>query len=224
MRAFLLELTELGASRALVTQSVSALKFLYVRLYDWPDDAFEVPRPRSECKLPWVPTRHQVLAMAHATQNARHRLAILMLYGSGLRLSELLNALVADLDLDRLHLIVRQAKGRKDRITLVSPRLVPQLQRLVGDRPRHTPLFPTRDGTPWAPRSVQKFVARAAQNARLPHRVTPHSLRHAFATHLLEGGTDLRIIQGLLGHADIRTTTRYTHMSDPARHQVLSPL
>ena len=224
MREYLLGLAEVGASRSLVSQSVSALKFLYVRLYGWGDEDFDVPRPRSESKLPYVPSRDEVLAMARGTDNVRHRTAILMLYGSGLRLSELLAACVGDVDLDRLVLRVVQAKGRKDRLTLVSPRLVPELGDLIRGRTAGEPLFPSRAGTPWAPRSVQKFVSRAARRAGVASRVTPHSLRHAFATHLLEGGTDLRIIQGLLGHCDIRTTTRYTHMRDPNRLRVVSPL
>ncbi len=224
VRRYLLELTEVGASRSTVSQSVSALKFLYVRLYHWQPDAFEVPRPRKETRLPYVPTRDEILAMADVTTNHRHRTAILMLYGSGIRLSELLAARVRDLDLDRLLLRVVQGKGRKDRLTLVSARLRPALSELVRDKPADAPLFPSRSGTPWAPRSVQKFVSRAGHKAHLAQRVTPHSLRHAFATHLLEAGTDLRVIQSLLGHVDIRTTTRYAHMRDPNRMVIKSPL
>ena len=224
VRGYLLELTDVGASRSLVSQSVSALKFLYVVLYAWPEEAFDVPRPRGESKLPFVPTRDQVVRISEATPNRHHRTAILMLYGSGLRLSELLALRVGDVDLDRLLLRVVQAKGNKDRLTLLSERLRPELTALVRDRPTDAPLFLARTGKPWSPRSVQKFVSRAAERAGIPQRVTPHSLRHAFATHLLETGTDLRVIQGLLGHSDIRTTTRYTRMRDPNRFRVASPL
>ena len=224
IREYLLQLVDVGASRSMVSQSVSALKFLYLRLYGWEDDMFDVPRPRGESKLPFVPTREQVLAMARVTTNVRHRSAILMLYGSGLRLSELLAATVGDLDLDRLLLRVVMAKGAKDRLALVSERLAQELGDLVEGRGPWEPLFPSRSGEPWAPRSVQKFVARAGRKAGIRKRVTPHSLRHAFATHLLEAGTDLRVIQGLLGHSDIRTTTRYTHMRDPNRFRIASPL
>lgn len=224
VRRYLLDLTELGMSRALVTQSVSALKFLYVRLYGWQPDAFDVPRPRSESKLPYVPTRDEVIAIADAAGNDRHRLAILTMYGSGLRLSEVIDATVDVVDLDRLILRVVQGKGRKDRLTVISPRLREPLAELMGRRPPHDPLFPTRAGTPWAPRSVQKFVRKAADAAGVQGHVTPHSFRHAFATHLLEAGTDLRVIQALLGHVDIRTTTRYAHMRDPNRLSILSPL
>ncbi len=224
VRSYLLELSNLGASRAAVGQAVSALKFLYVKLYGWERRTFDVPRPRKQSKLPFVPSREEVLRMAARTTHVRHRTAILMLYGSGLRLSELLGAQVGHLDLDRLLLRVVQGKGRKDRLTLVSEQLRPELCDMTWERAPHEHLFTSRHGTPWSPRSVQKFVARAGGRAGVSGRVTPHSLRHAFATHLLEAGTDLRVIQELLGHADIRTTTRYTHMRDPNRLKVVSPL
>ena len=224
VRRYLLDLTDAGVSRSLVSQTVSALKFLYVHLYEWPRQVFKVPRPRKEHRLPYVPTRDEILAMATVTANRRHQAAILMLYGSGLRISELIGLRVSDLDLDRLLLRVVQGKGRKDRLTLVSSRMRADLLDLTSGRAGDQPLFPSRDGGSWAARSVQKFVSQAAARARIAGRVTPHSLRHAFATHLLEGGTDLRVIQGLLGHVDIRTTTRYAHMRDPNRVHVQSPL
>lgn len=224
VRGYLLELSAVGASRALVSQTVSSLKFLYVRLYGWEPECFDVPRPRRESKLPYVPSRDEILRMAAKTLNLRHRTAILMLYGSGLRLSELLDARVRDLDLERNLLRVVQGKGRKDRLTLLSARLHPAIRDLTLDRAGTEPLFQSRGGGTWSPRSVQKFVSQAAVRAGTAGRVTPHSLRHAFATHLLESGTDLRVIQALLGHSDIRTTTRYTRMRDPNRHSVLSPL
>ena len=224
VRGYLLGLADVGASRSLVSQSVSALKFLYVRLYLWEPDAFDVPRPRGESRLPFVPSRNQVVLMAERTLYRPHATAILLLYGSGLRLSELLALCVGDVDCDRLLLRVVQGKGRKDRLTLLSARLRVDLEPLLRDRSGSAPLFLARSGSPWSPRSVQKFVRRAAERADIPQRVTPHSLRHAFATHLLETGTDLRVIQGLLGHCDIRTTTRYTRMRDPNRFAVASPL
>lgn len=224
IRSYLLDLFDVGASRSMVSQSVSALKFLYVRLYGRPPEAFDVPRPRPESKLPYVPTRSQVLTMAELTPDLRQSTAILFLYASGLRLSELLATEVRDVDLERLVLRVVQAKGNKDRMTLISPMLTSRLEVLMLGRDGHEPLFRSQVGGPWSPRSVQKFVRRAAVRAGIEQRVTPHSLRHAFATHLLEAGTDLRVIQGLLGHSDIRTTTRYTHMRDPNRLRVVSPL
>jgi integrase/recombinase XerD len=141
-----------------------------------------------------------------------------------LRVSELVAADINDVDLGQNLVWVWQAKGHKDRRTLLSPTLHPELRWLMGDRPGHDPLFPAQHGGRWRTRSVQRVVRRAGQRADLPHRVTPHSLRHAFATHLLEAGTDLRVIQQLLGHASVTTTTRYTHVADPHRFAVRSPL
>ncbi len=225
VRSYLHELFAVGASRSHVAQTVSALKFLYVQLYGWEEDErFDVPRPRKEAKLPFVPTREQILRMARGTRQRRHRLAILLLYGSGLRVSELTTVEIRDVDLERGLLRVQQGKGRKDRLTLVSPSLYGDLRWAMAERSADEVLLCSLQGGPWSVRTVQAFVRRAGERAELPHRVTPHSLRHAFATHLLESGTDLRVIQELLGHSDIRTTTRYTHLRDPTKLVVRSPL
>lgn len=162
--------------------------------------------------------------MADHTTNRKHRTAILTLYASGVRVSELRGLNVEDADLARWLLHVRRGKGAKDRITLLSSSLDANLRWLIADRPRGEPLFPSAHGGRWSTRSIQRVVSLAAQRADVQGRVTPHSLRHAFATHLLEAGTDLRVIQTLLGHASVTTTQRYTHIADPHRFAVRSPL
>jgi site-specific recombinase XerD len=224
VRAYLLQCLQNGKSRAYVDQSISALKFLYVELYGWEKEAFKVRRPRREQALPDVPTQAEVLRMANVLVNRKHRLAVLLMYGSGLRVSELVRARVKDLDLDDLVLKVRDAKGRKDRLTVVSPALVEELRWITGERSPDAHLIPSKGGGRLTTRSVQKVVSRAAKKAGLHKHITPHSLRHAFATHLLERGTDLRYIQGLLGHARIQTTTRYTRIRDPHSLRIESPL
>lgn len=223
-RSFLVHVVEAGASRSLVDQHVSALKFLYVELYGWDEARLDVPRPRRERSLPVVPTRDEVLALAGVLENRKHRLAVLLCYGSGLRVSELVGLNVGDVDLETLTVRVRQGKGRKDRLTVLSESLAEAVREQGGGRPATQPLFLGAGGRRWSTRSVQAVVARARQRAGLQRRVTVHSLRHAFATHLLERGTDLRAIQVLLGHADVRTTTRYTHLVDPRQMQLVSPL
>jgi site-specific recombinase XerD len=224
VRAYLLSLIDSGRSRSLVDQNVSALKFLYVELYERSPDSFRVPRPRREQKLPYVPTREEVLRMAEQLDNRKHRLAILLLYAAGLRVSELVRARVGDVNLDRLTFTVRDGKGRKDRQTILADVLRPELERVIQGRKRHAPLFLSARGGAWSKRSVQHVVSRAAERAGVEGRVTPHSLRHAFATHLLQGGTELRFIQGLLGHRNVTTTTRYTRMGDPGSYGIRSPL
>ena len=223
VRGYLLAIRDSGRSRSTVDQAVSALKFLYVELYRRDPRVFRLPRPRREQKLPYAPTRDEVMRMADTVLNRKHRLALLLIYASGLRVSELVAASVRDLSDDRLAIVVRAGKGRKDRVSVVAASLAPELAWLVRDRPPGAPLFPGARGRRWTTRSVQRVVSRAGRRAALPHPVTCHSLRHSFATHLLEGGTDLRLIQGLLGHKSIQTTSRYTRMRDPRTMAVRSP-
>ena len=223
-RSFLVHLVELGASRSLLDQQISALKFLYVELYGWASEELDVPRPRRRKTLPVVPTREEVLKLANALTNRKHRAAVLLAYGSGLRVGELVALDVGDVDLDELMVRVRAGKGGKDRHTVLSETLVPEVAWLQNGRADFAPLVPNAQGGRWSTRSMQYVMADACKKAGLKKRVTPHSLRHAFATHLLEGGTDLRVIQVLLGHAKIETTTRYTHVINPSRVRVTSPL
>jgi len=224
VRAFQLHCLEMGLSPAYLSQVVSALKLLYIGLYGWRDQSFDVPRPKRPRKLPYVPTRDEILEMANRTANRKHRLAILLLYAAGLRVSELVHLQNGDVDLGRLSLFVRQSKGKKDRMTLLSASLVGELAWLQQGRSSRDWLFLSSRGGPWAIRSVQHVVRRCGVRAGLAQRVSPHSLRHAFATHLLESGVDLLIIQSLLGHAKLSTTTRYVHMRDPSTLAVCSPL
>lgn len=223
-RSFVMHLVELGASRSLVDQQISALKFLYVELYGWSAEVFDVPRPRRRRALPIVPTRGEVLQLANALSNRKHRAAVLLAYGSGLRVGELVALDVGDVDLDELLVRVRAGKGGKDRHTVLSEALVPEVAWLTNGRADHAPLVASAHGGRWSTRSMQQVMAKACRKAGVQKRVTPHSLRHAFATHLLEAGTDLRVIQVLMGHAKIETTTRYTHVVNPSRVRVVSPL
>lgn len=223
VRAWLLHLLDTGRSRSYVDQAISSLKFLYVELYRLHAQAdFAVQRPRREVTLPHVLSRSQVLALADAVPNRRHRLGVLLLYAAGLRVSELIGANVGDVDLERLTLHVRGGKGGKDRITVLSPRLGEDLAWICAGRPPAAPLLPSREGERLSARSMQHVVERAARAIGV--RASCHTLRHSFATHLLEAGTDIRFIQDLLGHAKIETTTRYTHVRNPALMRIQSPL
>lgn len=223
VQGYLLDVLDAGRSRSMVDQVISTIKFLYIELYKRHTPAdFWVVRPRREFTLPSVLNRGEVLALADAVPNRRHRLAVLLLYAAGLRVSELVAANVGDVDLEALSLHVRCGKGGRDRITVLSERLGEDLVWVCGRRPPQAPLLPNRDGERWSARSVQHVVERAA--ARIGVRASCHTLRHSFATHLLEDGTDIRFIQTLLGHAKIETTTRYTHVRNPAILRIRSPL
>jgi integrase/recombinase XerD len=223
-RAFLLHLLDLGASRTLIDQHVSALKLLYIEMYDWDPQALRIPRPRRERSLPVVPTRQEVLRLTNAITNPKHRLAVLLLYATGIRISELIALDISDIDIKGLTVRVRQGKGRKDRLTILSPRLIPALRKQIASRPHTAPLLNSEWGGRWSVRSAQHVIRRACRDAGFNKRITAHSLRHGFATHLLEAGTDIRVIQSLLGHSRIETTTRYTHIAGPFRLKIQSPL
>lgn len=223
VREYLVELVESGCSRSYVDQAISSLKFLYVELYKLTSaEAFPIERPRRESTLPRVLSRADVLRLANAIPNRRHRLAILVLYAAGLRVSELVAANVEDVDLERLTLHVRMGKGGKGRYTVLSQALLEELDAMTYGRPPKAPLFPSRTGERWSARSLQKVMERASQASGVS--ASCHTLRHSFATHLLESGTDIRFIQDLLGHAKIETTTRYTHVRNPSALRIVSPL
>ena len=223
-RSYLRALVDAGASRSYVDQNISALKLLYVELCGWPSEALVVARPRRERLLPVVPARAVVLRMAAALKNPKHRLAVLLLYASGARVGELVRLDVGDVDLDDLVLRVAPSHGDEGRVTIFSRQLVGALREQMGGRSADEPLFCSTQGGRWSIRSVQHVVSRARRLSQVRPHVTAHSLRHAFATHLLEAGTDLRVIQSLLGHRSIMTTTRYTRVSRPSSSRILSPL
>ena len=224
VRRYVAGLVDRGRSRSYVDQTVSMLKILYVQIYGWNPNTLVVPRPRRDHKLPTVPSREQILRMADALENRRHRLALLMLYSCGLRVSELANMKVGDLDLEQRIARVRQGKGFKDRNTVLSERLLDDLHWVTKDRPGSDPLIRSNQGGALSTRSLQMIVKKAAKKAGLSDRISAHSLRHAFATHLLETGTQMRVIQGLLGHKSIHTTQRYLHMRSPQALNARSPL
>jgi site-specific recombinase XerD len=227
LRDYLVHLVEKrGVSRSYHSQAVSALRLLFERTLQRPAVVAGVPRPKQNRALPTVLTRTQLEAMIQGTRNPTHRLALMLLYSGGLRVSELVRLRWQDLDEERGLVHVRGGKGRKDRYTLYSPR-VADIVRVLAD-PAASPagfVFPsTRPGRHLTTRSVQKIVAQAARRAGIAKKVTPHTLRHSFATHLLEAGTDLRYIQELLGHASPRTTQIYTHVSNRQLSRIRSPL
>lgn len=225
IRAHLHTLIERGVSRSGVDQAISALRFLYVELYGmYREEKFAWIRPRREESLPRVLARDDVLRLARAITNRKHRFAILLLYAAGLRVSEVVALKVRDVDLARMTLTVRRGKGHKDRTTVLSPALLDDLRDYTDGRRAMEPLLPSEQGGHLSTRSIQHVMERAAAATGLDGRVTCHVLRHSFATHLLEGGTDLRFIQALLGHARVETTERYTHVRNPALLKIQSPL
>jgi site-specific recombinase XerD len=204
---------------------VCALRFLYTHTLGRTIAVERIPFPRRERKLPLILSREEVKALLEAPCTLRDRTLLAVLYGCGVRVSEVTQLKVSDIDARRHVVWVRQGKRRKDRQTLLSPKLL-ELLRAYGraQRPNEC-LFPgARSNRPISVKAVFLVCRRAAQAAGISKPVSPHSFRHAFATHLLEAGTNLRTIQILLGHARLETTARYLQVADVTLRSTPSPL
>jgi site-specific recombinase XerD len=216
---------ERRASRSYHSQAVSAVRFLFADVLgsEWLADA--IPRPPRERTLPTVLSRDEIRRFLNELKHPKHRALVLLIYSAGVRVSEAVRLRPEDLDIDRGMIRVRRGKGAKPRYTLLSTTLLDAVRRYRAAFLTERWLFPgTRAGNHYTTRSVQKIVRAAALRAGLAKTVTPHTLRHSFATHLLESGTGLRYIQELLGHASSRTTEIYTHVSTARLSAIRSPL
>jgi site-specific recombinase XerD len=202
------------ASWSVFNQTVCALRFLYATTLQRPGLIEHIPFPRQPKRLPVVLSRAELARFFAAVSNLKHRTVLMTMYAAGLRLSEALGLRLSDVDSARQCLRVAQGKGQKDRYTILAPGLLEQLRtywRLT--RPR-TWLFPGRPPEqPLTATAIQRRCAPAARRAKLAKRVSTHTMRHCFATHLLEAGTDLRTIQQLLGHRSLETTAVYLHVA-----------
>jgi integrase/recombinase XerD len=225
VRAYLLAGLDRGHSRSHQDQVQSAIRFLARAVLHQPELLVLVPRPRNERKLPTVLNRVEVRRLLAAIDNLKHRTIFMMIYCGGLRVGEAVRLKREDLDEVRKLMRVRAGKGRKDRYTLLAVSVIECLNEYLHIYEPSRWIFPgPRPDRHLSPRSVQKFVQAAARRAGIAKRVTVHTLRHSFATHLLEGGTDLRYIQELLGHASPKTTEIYTHVSTRELSQIRNPL
>lgn len=225
-RRFLFErLASTQKSRSYHAQAVSALRYLFTQVLDMPLLATDIPIPRGERKLPRVLGRGDTLRIIDAVTNPKHRALVMLLYSAGLRVGEVVKLRLDDIDPERRLIRVRSGKGAKDRYTILSDRAFEAVRAYVHIyRPRQW-LFPgARPDRPMATRSIGNIVAQACRRAGLEGAASPHTLRHSFATHLLEGGTDLRYIQELLGHSSADTTQIYTHVSRRDLVRIRSPL
>jgi integrase/recombinase XerD len=216
-------------ARSTITVAVSALRFFYEKVVGWKVENLgrDLPRPKPRVRLPQVYSAAEIQQLFSAEyRQPKHRTFLMTVYAAGLRVSEACHLKVKHLESDRRAIRVEQGKGGKDRYTLLSPKLLEELRlywRLY--RPAEW-LFPSaRDpGRPLAAEAGQKIFYDAVERARLPRKGGIHLLRHSFATHLLENGTDLLTLQRLLGHGSIETTTIYLHMRREHFQRVRSPL
>jgi integrase/recombinase XerD len=231
LRRFQLHQTETGMQPPSVNSAVSALRFFFTVTLDRPDLARRLTVVRQPRKLPAVLSTEEVALLLDAAPGPKYKAALATAYGAGLRVSEVAALKVGDVDSERMLLRVEQGKGRKDRHAMLSPQLLELLrawwregQRLGAMLPQGW-LFPGRNPVdPLSTRQLNRAVHAAAEAAGIRKRVTPHTLRHSFATHLLEQDIDIRVIQVLLGHAKLDTTALYTRVANTTIRTVTSPL
>jgi integrase/recombinase XerD len=226
IRRYQLYLTkEKKVSTSTYVLMICGLRFFYTHTLHRKVAIDRIPFPRRERKLPMILSRGEVKALLEAPGDLRDRAMLAMLYGSGLRVSEVARIKVADIDTARNVLWVRSGKGRKDRQALLPPKLRELLRCYWRSRRPAEWLFPgARRGQPISVKSIFMACRKAARTAGIGKSVHPHLLRHAFATHLLEAGVNLRTIQILLGHANLETTARYLQVADVNVRGTTSPL
>lgn len=211
-------------ARSTQNQYINAIKFYFEKVLERPKESYQWNRPRSEKKLPHVFTEEEVMRILSSIKNLKHKCIILAIYSAGLRLSEVLNLRISDIHSKENCILIRDAKGNKDRYTLLSEKLLISLRDYyIAYRPSFW-LFEGANGAAYSKSSVQAIFKRALIAAKINKNGTIHTLRHSFATHLLERGVNLRYIQSLLGHNSIKTTEIYTHISKQNLKKIASPL
>lgn len=210
VRVFLLEYSNKGNST--LRSVYFALSFFYKHILKI-NFTFDIPLAKREKKLPVVLSKDEVRKMINLTLNLKHRAIIMFLYYTGLRLNELINLKRNDIDLKRKTIHIKNAKGSKDRIIFLHNELI-KILKLMRYKKDFNFLFLTNRKTKYNNRTIELIIKNTAKKAGIKKNIIPHTLRHSFATHLLEKGLDIRNIQHLLGHKDLRTTQIYTHLSN----------
>ena len=212
-------------SHSTQNQIINAIKFYYEKVLGCERTVYEINRPKKERRIPEVFTKDEVIRILSNTNNIKHRTILTLIYSAGLRIGEAINMKPGDVDLTRKTLFVKQAKGKKDRITTLSNHIIPMLIEYVTEYKPSTYLFEGLNKGKYSATSVRKIFYKASRKAGI-HKtgIRVHTLRHSYATHLLENGIDLRYIQTLLGHGSIKTTEIYTHVSTETISKIKSPL
>ena len=194
-------------SRSSIRTTYFALQFYYKNVLN-KNFKEKIPLAKNEAKLPIVLSKKEINDMIDLTTNLNHKYILMFLYYTGMRLSEIINLKTSDIDKERKIIHIKKAKGNKDRIIFLHDKL---LQILLLNK---NYIFLTSRGTKYSQRSIQQIVRIASKKAKIKKKVTPHTLRQSYATHLLEAGADIRYIQKLLGHKDLKTTQIYTHIAN----------
>ena len=225
IKTFLLHLIEhQKVSSSTQNQYINAIKFYFEKVLKQPKMVYSLERPNKTKKLPEVLTEQEVLMILKETSNLKHKTILSLLYSGGLRVGELIGLRIQDIVWEKNYLFVRGGKGKKDRITLLAENVVVLLRKYIQKHKPNYWLIENPNRKQYSASSVRAILRRSAKNAGIRKRIYPHMLRHSFATHLLEKGTDLRYIQELLGHGSSKTTEIYTHVSKKSLANIKSPL
>ncbi len=225
IKAYMLYLVEQRqVSESYQNSVINAIKFYYEKVKGGPRTFYDIERPIKTFALPTVLSEEDIIRILSTISNLKHRCIIFLVYSSGLRLSEVANLTLKDIHSDRGLIVVRGGKGKKDRTTLLSERILEMLRLYYKEYRPVEFLFEGMDGGMYSKRSIQQILKNAIAKAGYDKKATIHTLRHSFATHLLERGTDLRYIQALLGHESSKTTEIYTHITSRGIEKIKSPL
>lgn len=224
IRTYLKKLVQEGRSSSFLNLMINAIKFYYERVMGMPNRFYNIERPIKEHRLPKVLSKEEIVSIIGKTNNIKHRCILSLLYSAGLRRSELLGLKIEDIDSKRMLIRINGGKGNKDRYTLLSQSVLKELREYYKEYKPKNWLFEGPGGLQYSAASVKAIVQKASRKAGIKKAVTPHMLRHSFATHLLEAGTDLRHIQVLMGHSSSKTTEIYTHVAISALNSIKNPL
>lgn len=211
-------------SESYINISINAIKFYYEIVCNMPNRFYNVTRPKTTKRLPTILDKTEIKSILATISNIKHECIISLIYSAGLRRNELIQLEIKDIDSKRMMIHIRGSKGRKDRYTLLSASVLPLLRRYYIKHKPQKYLFESPNGSQYSASSIRNILERAVKRADIRKRVTPHTLRHSFATHLLESGVNLRYIQSLLGHSSSKTTEIYTHVTKQVLKDIKSPL
>lgn len=215
---------ERNISGSYQNQSINAIKFYYERVLDGQRKIYHIERPRKEKYLPEVLSSEEIAQLLNATENLKYKAILMTIYSAGLRVSELTNLRIKDIDSHRMQIRVEQGKGKKDRYTLLGNSTLQILRKYVADYKPVEWLFESYEGQRYKSRTIQEILKKSVDKVGFKKKISVHTLRHSFATHLLEAGTDIRYIQSLLGHSSGKTTEIYTHITTKGFEQIKNPL
>lgn len=225
IRAYILYcINKLKLTENAIHSRMNAIKFYFEQVLHREKFFIDIPRPKKPSTLPKALSANDIKKMLATLTNRKHLLLLKMCYGMGLRVSEIVNVKVVDIDSKRMQVLVKRAKGKKDRYVVLPESVLELLREYYKEYQPKEYLFEGQYGGQYSIRSVQQVFKNAMKNAKINKRVGVHSLRHSYATHLIEQGTDIRFVQDLLGHKSIKTTMIYTNLTDATRRKIKSPL